>query len=72
MVEALFTRETKGMQTFHERSLAGEYGGVFRTASALGESFAEQGVSKTIGEAGSYWSEYGIWGGLRNWWNEVF
>jgi hypothetical protein len=56
--EGVVTGDTRGMDAVHERSKAGEYGKVMKTAS----------------EAGDYWAEKGITGGLAEfadavtWW----
>jgi hypothetical protein len=51
--EALVTGNDTGLANFHERSKAGQYGAVMQAAS----------------EAGDYWAQNGVVGGLKNAWN---
>jgi RHS repeat-associated protein len=53
--ESLSTGETKGMEDFHARSKAGEYGQVMKSAS----------------EAGDWWEKKGFVGGLQEFWFQL-
>jgi len=54
--EGLVTGDTRGMENFHEKSVKGDYGVVFQAAS----------------EAGEYWAEHGVVGGLKNAWSAIW
>jgi WXG100 family type VII secretion target len=53
--EGLVTGSTRGMESLHQRQLNGEWGGVFKAAA----------------EAGDFWADHGVVGGLGMFWNEV-
>lgn len=65
--EGLITGDTRGMENLHQRNLRGDHGPVFQAAA----------------EAGEFWSEHGVVGGLqlfgdavgssaRDLWNSIF
>lgn len=54
--EGLITGDTRGMEAFHEKSKKGDYGVVFQAAS----------------EAGDYWAQHGVVGGLKNAWSAIW
>ena len=54
--EGLITGDTTGMESFHEKSKNGEYGTIMREAS----------------EAGDYWAEKGVVGGLKEFGSAVW
>ena len=53
--EGLFTGSTRGMEQIHQRQLSGESGWVFQKAA----------------EAGDFWAQHGVGGGLGMFWDEV-
>lgn len=53
--EGLFTGSTRGMEQIHQRQLSGQSGWVFQKAA----------------EAGDFWAEHGVGGGLGMFWDEV-
>jgi WXG100 family type VII secretion target len=53
--EGLITGSTRGMESIHQRNLSGANGWVFQQAA----------------EAGNFWAEHGVGGGLKMFWNEV-
>jgi hypothetical protein len=53
--EGLFTGSTGGMEQIHQRNLSGQNGWVFQKAA----------------EAGNFWAEHGVGGGLSMFWDEV-
>lgn len=53
--EGLISGSTRGMESLHQRQLNGEWGGVFKAAA----------------EAGDFWADHGVVGGLGMFWDEV-
>ena len=53
--EGLVTGDTRGMATLHQKQLNGDWGPLFREAA----------------EAGDFWAEHGIGGGLGMFWDAV-
>jgi LysM repeat protein len=53
--DAVYSGDTKGLESLHERNLSGKNGWLFQQAA----------------NAGEYWAQYGITGGLKNFWNTV-
>jgi hypothetical protein len=53
--EGLLTGDTRAMDEFHRRAMKGSYGKVMAAAS----------------EAGEYWAQKGVWGGLREFGNAI-
>ena len=52
LVEGVITGDTRGMQSFHEQSLKGEYGVVFQKSSEAGDYWAEKGIGGGFSEFG--------------------
>jgi hypothetical protein len=48
--EGLVTNDSKAMDDFHKRSMAGSYGKVLQAASEAGEFWAYKGISRGLGE----------------------
>ena len=55
LVEGIFTGNTRGVGLFHERSIKGEYGEIFKAASEAGE-YWEKGIIRGLKE---FLKEYG-------------
>jgi hypothetical protein len=53
--DAVVNQDTRGLESLHERNLSGKNGWLFQQAA----------------QAGDYWAQYGVSGGLRNFWNTV-
>ncbi|MCQ3976647.1 MAG: hypothetical protein DPW09_24710 [Anaerolineae bacterium] len=54
LTEAGITGDTRGIEIFHQRSIRGDYGAIFQTASEAGEFWAKEGFIgglKTFGQA---------------------
>jgi LysM repeat protein len=53
--DAVYSGDTAGLDNLHERNLSGKNGWLFQQAA----------------QAGDYWAQFGIGGGLKNFWNTV-
>jgi len=51
--EGIITWDDKGMSQFHEKSMHGEYGPIFKAASEAGEYWADKGIVGGLKEFGS-------------------
>lgn len=62
VTEGVITGDTSGMESFHERSLAGEYTPVFRWASEAGDYWADTGIGDGLEDFGSELGDFtGLW-----------
>lgn len=62
VTEGVLTGDTSGMESFHERSLAGEYTPVFRWASEAGDYWADTGIGGGLADFGSELGDFtGLW-----------
>jgi hypothetical protein len=60
LVEGVLTGDTRGIQSFHEQSLKGEYGAVFQKASEAGDYWAEKGIGGGLSEFGREFKNF-VW-----------
>jgi hypothetical protein len=60
LVEGVLTGDTRGMLSFHEQSLKGEYGAVFQKASEAGDYWADKGIKGGLSEFGREFKNF-VW-----------
>lgn len=65
--EGLITGDTRGMESLHQRNLRGDHGPVFQAAAEAGEFWAEHGIVGGLRQFGD-----AVGGSARDLWDSIF